>query len=100
MVALGEYIHDQGCFFGVHSSDYLQTCGGHPASLFSEQRNASTYANERKIDYLKNNSCHVQAGMTSRARYFTMGRALKRTKRKCSYFVEGWQVDELGLGLM
>jgi len=79
MPDLGEYIHSQGCKFGVYSSGSLQTCGSRPASMFNEARDANTYANEWKIDYLKNDACTYQVGVTQRARYFAMGRALNRT---------------------
>ena len=57
MADLGEHIHAQGCLYGVYSAASLTTCGNRPASLFLEQTDADTMANDWKIDMLKYDAC-------------------------------------------
>lgn len=93
MAALGEHIHAQGCKYGVYSSASLETCGSRTSSLFTEQQDANLMANDWQIDMLKYDSCLGQAGVVSRSRYYTMGRALNKTGRTIRYSVEGWSPD-------
>jgi hypothetical protein len=90
MAAVSDAVHSHGVLFGVYSAASQRTCGNWSASLFREVDDATIFAKEWKIDYLKYDSCLYNSGIKSRARYLAMSRALNATGRKIFYSVEGW----------
>ena len=87
--ATSDYIHNLGLKFGVYSSASQRTCGNYSASMFLEQMDADTFANDWQIDWLKYDSCYYSNGVASRARYVTMRDALNATGRQIFYSMEG-----------
>ena len=53
MAAVSAKVHSEGCLFGVYSAAGMRTCANLSASLYNEARDAATFANDWKIDYLK-----------------------------------------------
>jgi alpha-galactosidase len=53
MAAVSAVVHSEGCLFGVYSAAGMRTCANLSASLYNEARDAATFANDWKIDYLK-----------------------------------------------
>eukprot|EP00911_Craspedida_sp_UC1_P002655 UC1_evm2s1953 len=94
MPAVGDAIHEAGALFGVYSAASVRTCGNWSASLWRETKDATTFANKWKIDYLKYDSCLYNGGVASRARYEAMARALNATGRTIFYSVEGWDPSQ------
>jgi len=54
--ATSDYIHALGLKFGVYSAASQRTCGNFSASLFLEQLDADTFANDWQVDWLKYDS--------------------------------------------
>eukprot|EP00756_Hemistasia_phaeocysticola_P047130 Hpha_TRINITY_DN21057_c0_g1::TRINITY_DN21057_c0_g1_i1::g.103449::m.103449/K07407/E3.2.1.22B, galA, rafA; alpha-galactosidase len=77
----------------VYSAASMRTCGNRSASLFNEVNDATTFANEWRIDMLKYDACLYNAGFSTRSRYEAMGHALNRTGRAIVFSVEGWSPD-------
>jgi len=90
MRACSDKVHAAGCLFGVYSAASMRTCGNWSASLFNEENDAKTFANDWQIDMLKYDACIYNLGVNPRARYEAMGRALNATGRPILYSVEGW----------
>ena len=89
MRAVSDKVHAAGCLFGVYSAASMRTCGNWSASLFNEVNDANTFANDWQIDMLKYDACRYNSGVSPRARYEAMGRALNATGRPILYSVEG-----------
>ena len=53
MASTSAYIHGLGLKFGVYSAASQRTCGNYSASMFLEEQDADTFANEWHIDWLK-----------------------------------------------
>eukprot|EP00040_Diaphanoeca_grandis_P012930 m.65370 g.65370 ORF g.65370 m.65370 type:complete len:555 (+) comp23553_c0_seq1:167-1831(+) len=94
MPAVSNTIHGLGLKFGIYSAASQRTCGNYSASEFNEVKDADTFANSWKIDYLKYDACLYNAAVQSRPRYTAMSRALNATGRKIFYSVEGWTPDQ------
>jgi alpha-galactosidase len=94
MRAVSDSVHSHGIGLGVYSAAGQRTCANYSASLFREVEDATTFAKDWQIDYLKYDACKYQSGIVSRARYLTMSRALNATGRKIFYSVEGWSPAE------
>lgn len=94
MPAISDKVHAAGCLFGVYSSASERTCGNFTASLFSEARDAKTFANDWKIDMLKYDACIYSGTIAGRVRYQAMQRALNATGRSIRYSVEGWKASD------
>eukprot|EP01050_Picozoa_sp_SAG11_P015931 SAG11_NODE_2116_length_3792_cov_5.166802_6_plen_129_part_00 len=54
-----------GLRFGVYTDRGNLTCAGRPAAEGYEQLDAQTYANDWKVDYLKEDSCDAPRGAAS-----------------------------------
>ena len=94
MPAVSAAVHKLQLKFGVYSAASQRTCGNWSASMFREVADATTFAKDWQIDYLKYDSCIYNSGVASRARYLAMSRALNATGRKIFYSVEGWDPEQ------
>ena len=56
--ALGDYMHNQGVYFGIYSDAGTMTCGGYPGSQHHEKQDAATLASWG-VDYLKLDACNI-----------------------------------------
>ena len=59
MKGLGDWLHSNGLRFGIYSGPGPRTCGGYPASLGYERKDAETWA-EWGVDYLKYDWCSYE----------------------------------------
>ena len=53
MASTSAFIHSLGLKFGVYSAASQRTCGNYSASMFLEEQDADTFANDWQIDWLK-----------------------------------------------
>jgi alpha-galactosidase len=88
--AVADYVHAKGLKFGLYSSAGTHTCDvqGFPGGLGHEQQDANLWASWG-VDYLKYDNCNNQ-GLDAKARYKTMGDALKATGRPILYSICEW----------
>ena len=90
MRSTSDFVHSLNLKFGVYSAASQRTCGNYSASQFLEEQDATTFASDWQIDYLKYDSCIYQNGVQApRARYVTMRDALNKTGRKIFFSMEG-----------
>jgi alpha-galactosidase len=93
--ALADYVHSKGLKFGVYSDAGYKTCGGRPASLGHETKDANTYASWT-VDYLKYDNCNSD-GTTPEKRYPVMRDALNASGRAIFFSMCEWGVDQPAL---
>jgi alpha-galactosidase len=88
--ALAAYVHQRGIKLGIYSDAAPLTCAGYTASLHFEQQDAKTFASW-DIDFLKYDYCGAPEDVaTAKARYTTMGNALKKSGRDIVFSVCEW----------
>jgi len=93
--ALADYVHSKKLKFGLYSDAGYKTCGGRPASLHYEIKDANTYA-AWKVDYLKYDNCNAD-GTKPEVRYPPMGDALNASGRPIFFSMCEWGVDQPAL---
>lgn len=88
--ALADYVHQRGIKLGIYSDAAPLTCAGYTASLHFEQQDAKTFASW-EVDFLKYDYCGAPEDVaTAKARYTTMGNALKKSGRDIVFSVCEW----------
>lgn len=94
MNAVSDYVHAKGLKFGIYSDGGTMTCAGCFGSYGYEDIDAQQYA-DWGVDMLKYDYCNAPADLEScKARYKTMGDALKATGRDILFYMCEWGVRE------
>ncbi len=94
MKAVSDYVHSKGLKFGIYSDGGSMTCAGCFGSYGYEDIDAQQYA-DWGVDMLKYDYCYAPSDLEScRARYKTMGDALKATGRNILFYMCEWGVRE------
>ena len=94
MKAAADYAHSKGLKFGIYSDAAENTCANAYGSFGYETIDAQKYA-EWGVDLLKYDYCHAPTDeTTAKARYQTMGDALKQTGRNIVLYICEWGVRE------
>ncbi|CAF1045853.1 unnamed protein product [Adineta ricciae] len=93
--ALADYVHSKKLKFGLYSDAGFKTCGGRPASLGYEKKDANTYAHWQ-VDYLKYDNCNTD-GTIPEVRYPVMRDALNASGRPIFFSMCEWGVDKPAL---
>lgn len=94
MNAVSDYVHSKGLKFGIYSDGGTMTCAGCFGSYGYEDIDAQQYA-DWGVDMLKYDYCNAPSDLEScKARYTTMGDALKATGRNILFYMCEWGVRE------
>lgn len=96
---VADKIHELGFKFGMYSSAGRYTCAGYPGSLYYEDIDADTFANDWDIDYLKYDNCYNEGNsgtpQISYDRYAKMSNALNSTGKPIFYSLCQWGEDQV-----
>ncbi|MCM1348501.1 MAG: NPCBM/NEW2 domain-containing protein [Firmicutes bacterium] len=94
MKVCADYVHDKGLKFGIYSDAGNYTCAKAFGSYGFEEIDAKQYA-DWGVDLLKYDYCDAPDDLaTCRARYKTMGEALKNSGRDILFYMCEWGVRE------